>query len=324
MCQNVYHGRTATLMGQFEAAYRTIPDAEDIAAQLLKFSEIEIGDDADLQDDPTINNNALVEKRDEMDSTVSATGKHILCLNDFGWWAKLALGAPVTTGAGPYTHVFTLDLAPRPSALLELRLGPATGYRYERYLGMVLNELGWNVMEADQSFTTGLIGAVQVKPRPVAAYDAAPAARYAKSRACTKRGAIYDVDGASTLGEITKGAVTLTNDLEGQKIADGQEGFGCVLLGQPRLSGTLTALFAPGSVVDAAFAHSSKKLVMVSKNAAGTHSLTLTVPNVEFDRPKTTVKTSKGLVMDLNWRAHHVDGADPVTISLTNAVPNYN
>lgn len=319
----VFHGRTARLIAQFESEFRTLPDPA--AGQELKFSELTIGQNASLQDDPTINNVALMQKRDEMDSTADASGKHILCLNDFGFWLKLLLGAPVTTGAGPvYTHVYTLDLLPRPSALLEFIVGPAGGERFHRFLGMMLNELNWSVMEDDQSFTTGLIGAVEVKPFPVAAWDDEAAARWPKSRACTKRGHVYDVINASTLGDIAKASVAITNDLSGEALADNQEGFGQILLGQPMVTGSLEALYTQeASVYDAALTHTTKKLVLVSANAAGTHSLTLTVPNVEFDRPKQEVKTSKGLKVALNWRAHHVDGADPVTITLKNAVAAY-
>lgn len=320
----VFHGRTATLQGQFETEFRTPPVAP--GTQLLKFSKLTLGQDADLAEDPTINAQALMDKRDEQDSTVSGQGEHILCLNDIGWWLKLLLGAPVTSGAGPYTHVFTLSLADRPSALLELALtenDAAPSTRFQRFLGMMVNALSFDIMEAQQNFNTELVGAVEVKPFPVAAFDVTPGARYAKSRACTKRGNVYDVLGASTLGEISKASVKFSNDLEGQKLADGNEGFGSFLLGQPMVDGDVTVLFTPGTLVDAALAHTSKKLVLATGNSAGTHSLTTTIPNVEFDRPKMVIETSKGLTASLKWRAHHVDAADPVTVTLVNAIATY-
>ena len=59
------------------------------------------------------------------------------------------------------------------------------------------------------------------------------------------------------------------------------------------------------------------------KNKAGTNSLTLNIPNVEFDVPKREIKTSKGIVYDLNYRAHYVAGADPVTATLVNTIATY-
>jgi len=323
----VYHGRSTTLQGQFETAFRTAPVAP--ATQLLKFSEIDIGQDADLQDNPTINNQALMDKRTEMDHVISGKGKHILCFNDIGWWLKLLWGAPVTSGAGPYTHTFTLNLTDRPSALLELALtenDAAPSTRYHRFLGLMLNAMSWDVLEKDQSFETELMGAVEVKPFPVAAFDVTPAARYPISRACTKGGEVYDGANyaATTLGRISKASVRIFNDLEGFALADGQEGYGHIQLGQPMIEGSLSALFENATLLDHALAHTTKGLKLVSKSSDGAHSLKLTCPNVEFDRPHIVVNTSKGLVADgIKWRAHHVDAAAAPTIELINATPDY-
>src|SRR3546814_15260585 len=84
--------------------------------------------------------------------------------------------------------------------------------------------------------------------------------------------------------------------MSGDPLANGEEGFGVILLGQPAITGTLEALYTQeASVYDAALTGVTKKLVLVNANAAGTHSLTATFPTVEFDRPKREVKTTKGL-----------------------------
>src|SRR3546814_14590432 len=146
-----------------------------------------------------------------MDSSAYASGKHILDFNDCGWWLKLLCGAPVTTGTGPYTHVFTVTLDQRLSAMLEFVIGATGSEKFSQFLGMSLNELGWNVMAGDQSFTTGLIGAVEVKHFPTAVFDVAPAARYPPSRSYTKRGHISHVLNARTLGGITQAHNPRTN-----------------------------------------------------------------------------------------------------------------
>lgn len=323
----VYQGRTTTLAAQFATAFRTAPVTPN--TQLLKFSTLDIGQDADLEDNPTINSQALMDKRTEMDHVISGKGKHILCLNDIGWWLKLLWGAPVTTGLGPYTHVFTLSLTDRLDALIELALtenDAAPSTRFHRYLGVLLNALSWNVMEKDQSFETELIGAVEVKPFPVTAFDVTPTARMPTSRACTKGGEVYDGASvaASTLGKISKASVRIFNDLEGFALADGLEGYGHVQLGQPMLDGSLSALFENATLMDHALAHTSKGLKLVSKSADGAHSLKLDCANVEFDRPHIVIPSSKGLIADgIKWRAHHVDAAAAPTITLINATATY-
>lgn len=311
-----YYGRNSQLLQQLQAASRTAPAA---AAFAMKFSEIEIKDDMAYAEDNTIDNSsAFMNKRDDVDETFSASLTSILCLNDIGHWLTLLLGAPVTTGTGPYTHTFTLDLAARPYALLELSYAA----RFRRFLDVFANKMSWSVIEGDQNMKLELIPSVEVSPRPSATFDAAPTA-LAKNRACAKGGNVYDVSGASTLGKITKADVEISNDLDPQRLADGLAGYGDVSLGQPSISGTLSALLDSNtSILDYQEGHTSAALSLVSTNSAGDASLTLNLPAVEFDKAKHVVNTSKGLVLDgVAWRAHQ--HATAATIVLVNGVASY-
>lgn len=319
----VLHGRTATLSAGFETSYRNPGSTPQ--SQILKFSTLEIGQEAVLEDDPTINANPLAEKRTEMDSSASATVNAIICLNEIGLWLKLLLGPPVTTGGGPiYTHTYTLSLAARPSSWFEVTVGETPDQRLHRFLGVMLNQMSWDVMANAQSFTANLLGAVEVKPQPTTALDLTPSSRLAKRQACTKRANIFDVSGASTLGRISGCTIQWSNDLTPYSLADGQEGTGEITLGQPSVSGSISGLFENGTLFDHALTHASKKLVIVQGDSSGTRSLTTTIQNIEFDRPKLQINTSKGLVVEgLPWRAHHVSGAAAVTVVLTNDIPAY-
>src|SRR3546814_18479451 len=109
--------------------------------------------------------------------------------------------------------------------------------------------------------------------------------------------------------------------MSGDPLANGEEGFGVILLGQPAITGTLEALYTQeASVYDAALTGVTKKLVLVNANAAGTHSLTATFPTVAFDRPKREVKATKGLKVSRNWRAYQEPGSELPTFTVINAV----
>lgn len=323
MSNTTYFGGNAKLAGQLESTFRTAPGTP--AGQLLKFDSLKIGRNVDLQDNNTIAGQLLPFKRDEMDSAIQGSGTHILDLNDIGWWLTLLLGQSTTTGSGPYTHTFTLSFNPRPSATLELAMANASTSRYLDFLGMMLSEIEWDVLDKNQSFKTTLIGAVQ-SPFPATSTPlySAPASLWATLRACSKGGAIYDVSGSSTLGAITKGNVKISNDLQPQKLADGQEGYGQILLGTPMITGSLAAIFDDSTLMDAALSGTSKPLVLVSKNAAGNRSLTLNLPHVEFDRPQYEVKDRKAIIAEgINYRAHYLSGDAAPTIVLVNDVATY-
>ncbi len=313
------HGRMTQLLLQREVTFRTAPSA---AAFAMKYDTgFEFGNNDDRQEDPTINNDPLMVKQDAGDPVPTGSLPAILCLNDIGQWLALLWGAPVTTGAGPYTHTYTLSLNDRLSALLELGYLESGSELYERWLGVMVNTLSWNVLEAAQSINVGLMGAIQVDPKPGAVFDAAPTA-YAKNRACSKQGIVADVIGSNTLGNIVEASVEITNDLEGQSYADGLAGFGDFMLGQPAITGTLRGVFdtTSNNLFEHGQQQTSKALILQSKNKAGDATLTLTCPNVEFSEPKHKIESSKGLHVTVDYRAHA--GTAP-TIVLVNGIASY-
>ena len=312
----VRHGRDTQILLQRETSFRTAPGVP--AAFEMKFSTVDFGRQQQRDDDPTINANPLAEKQTVGDETPGGSIKAKLDLNDAGQWLSLLWGTPDTSGAGPYTHIFTVTLADRPSALLEL--GYLAAAKFPRWLGVMLDSMAWSVVDGDQSVDLNLIGATEVSPVPGAAFDAAPTA-YANNYACVKAGDVYDVQGASTLGKIASADVTIANDLEGKALADALPGYGAILLGQPAIGGNISALFETGTLFDHAFAQTSKAMTLVSKNAAGDASLTLNCPQVEFGEPKHSIQTSKGLVVETTWRAHKA--ATPATIVLVNGIASY-
>lgn len=311
----IRHGRnTQLLLQRNTGAYRAVP--APVGAFSMKFSELEMGRDPQRQEDPTITNSPLASKKDSGEPVFGGSIKAILCLNDIGQWLSLLWGAPVTTGAGPYTHTFTLDLSQRPDALLQL--GYINASKFPQWLGVMVNSLAWEVKEADQSFTVELMAGEETSPEPVVAFDAAPTV-YAKNRAVSKGGEVYDVDGASTLGRVTKASVTIANDNEGQNIADGTEGFGEVLVGQPAISGSVSVLFDDTvNIFDHGRDHTSKPMTLISANEAGDNWLKLILSAVEFGEIKHKVATSKGLVVDTEWSAHGT-----ATIELVNGIATY-
>lgn len=317
MPQHVFHGRSATLALQRETAFRTEPGTQ--AATLMPFHQSSFGRAPNRVDDPTLNGEPLANKRDESDASVDGELTSILDLNTIGHWLTLLWGAPETTGAGPYEHVFTLSLDERPSALLEYAYNAE---RYHRFLGVVVNSLAWNILEAEQNLTINLMGANEVKPRPSAAFDAGPSV-VAKARACAKGGQVFDVGGSSTLGDISAASVEITNDLDGQMLADGREGPGYFLLGQPAITGTLNGLFAGDGLTDIARNHETRPLSLVSKSADGAATLTLRIPQAEFDEPKQTIQSSRGIVHEMGYRSYGTPGEDRPTLTLENTVESY-
>lgn len=321
MTCDVYNGGNTVLEGQIETAYRTLPGTPN--SLKLKFSEFSFARNPARQEDPTIDGSVLAQKTDEVDESPSGTLTSIACLNDMTFWLHLLIGAPVTTGTGPgpYVHTYTLTRNCRPSALLQANMRTSqSAMRYRRFLGAMVNSLNWDVLADDQNISLDLLIATQPRPFPVAAFDTTPTS-LPKQRAAAANCSIYDVLGANTLGVMTGCSIAIENGLEGIKQADGRFGYGDVLMGDPKISGTLRALFRDGTIADFGEAHTTKKLVIATTSLDGAASCTITLPSVEFSEPAVAVSTKSGLVVETNWMAHAKAGDAPVTIVLTNSTP---
>lgn len=303
---------------QTEDVFRVIPDTPN--ATEIKFSSFEFGKEPEYVDDDTIKTQVLQDKPDYMDSVSSGTVSSILCLNDSGHWLKLLWGAPQTTdnSNGTYNHVYTLSTADRPSALVCLE--NASGAKFSRWNGVMLNTMSFNLGEIEQKVSYELMGCLQTLES--ASWDSS-ATELPKSRACAKSGIVYDIDGASTLGEVSSTSINITNDLQGQKLIDGQEGYGQILLGQPMVSGTASVLLASDdSMVEHAISETSKPMTLVSKTSDGSTQMHIHLPAVMFKEPKLTVDSSAGIIQELEWVAHAA-GANVPVITLINQVASY-
>ena len=316
---NVFHGRSARLCGQLESTFRTAPASP--AGLVVPFTTLDFGREPNRVDDGTMNGEPLANRRDETDSQTSGSLNSILDLHSIGFWLALLWGRPTTTSSsdGKYKHVFTCTLAERPSALLALSYNRE---RFHRFLGTVVNQMSWNIVEAEQNLTVNLMGGAEVLPRPTASWnDSAPI--YQKARACAKGGQVFDTDGSSTLGDISAASVQITNDFEGQMLADGNEGPGYFLLGQPAITGTLSGLFKGSGLTDIARANETRPLSLISRNADRSAVMTLRLPYAEFDEPKQSIQSPRGIVHEIGYRAYGIAGGDRPTITLENSVASY-
>lgn len=315
---DTYKGSDFNFLAQLNGgAYRAVPTP--VGALALKFSEAVLDRKPVRQNDPTITSFVVPEKSDEVDETPDGSLTAIACLNDALFWFTMMFGAPDTTGAGPYVHTFTLTNDCKPDALFELsalRSGGVTPW-VDRYLGGMVKSWQWDLMSVEQNWMFELLMAAQVRPKPATKFDATPT-RLDKARAMAAKGLIYDVFGASTLGKISGATVNLNLNPQPMPLADGLSGYSDVQPGDIELSGTVTALFTDAGLAVAADTHTSKKLVLETASKAGTESLKLTIPAVEFGEPAMEVRTRMGIVRQYNWKAHgHVD---PITLVLTNGI----
>jgi len=322
MSCDVYKGRDFTLLGKFNAGvYGALPTG---TALRLKFSTVTLDRAPVLNDDPTIIPGVvLLEKQDEIDETPTGSLTTIACMNETLYWMKALFGAPVSTGTAPnLIRTFTMNGLCKPDMLLELYgIVPQSDpeeYRVRQFLGGLVNTWEWDLMAEDQSMTFGLIMARQVRPFPTDPFDIAPT-MLAKQRAMASKADAYDVEGASTLGKVTGITLSLNQNYDPKRLADGVTGYGDVLQGTPTFTGTITTLFTEGGLSEYSEDRSSHPLTLVSESAGG-QRIEINLPNVVFNEIAHEVGSVNSLERQYNWTAFDTVGGDPVTVVVTNNV----
>lgn len=218
-------------------------------------------------------------------------------------------------------HVFPIDLADRPSALLEL--GHTDIAKFYRALGCKLNKLSFDIAAKEQNIALDIIGASETEE--VSAWDATPAS-YASARACGHGGAIGN-GSSGALGTITAGTFSLDNGMTGKKVVTSppQEGFGLIDQGELMLSGDIEAVFDGASAYALARAGTSTRMRIGSSAQSGSDvfSLYWDMPNVEFIEKVVPKEGKSGLFAKLDWKAHRDTAGNLPLVTLINDVTAY-
>lgn len=321
----ILNGATSRIQAMFQGA--SLSDVPVSPAALdLPFQESEWNRNPVYTDNDTMNSGELDYAQELTDYAPSITLAAPYCLNSIGFFLKMLLGAPVTTGAGPtYTHVFTFNNCPLPTALFEAlqRVPCDTGLDRERYLGVALNQMSWDPMAQKPTFACEFIAGRPVIPAPEADFDDTPT-RLPMLMAVSRAAVIADVIGSSTLGQIAASQVTLNNRLEGIPLADGNPGNGQIIrANKPLLSGSLTALWETGTLYDHARSRVSKALKIVAKDASGAYSMTTSLPKVKFAESPKPLNVRGGIRTQHAWTAHYEDGDAAPTVTLVNTTATY-
>lgn len=319
---SLFNGSTSRIVAQLQgASLRDVPVTP--AALDLPFQEAEFNANPVYTDNDSFNAGELDYAQEKTDESPTATLTAPYCLNSIGFFLTLLLGAPNTTGAGPYTHVWTLNNCALPTALFEAIQRVPCGVDADRMrmLGMALNQMAWDPMAQKQTFQCEFIaGSVSY---PGADFDS-DAARLPMLMAVARSAVIADVIGASTLGQIVAAQATINNRLEGVPVADGFAGNGQIIRSnKPMCSGSVTALWESDTVYAHAKSRVSKALRIVAKDASGVYSMTSLFPKVKFAEAPKPLNVRGGIRTQHSWMAHYEDGDAAPTVTLVNQVESY-
>ncbi len=136
-------GARSLMAAAFETSYGTPPLS---GYMQMPFASTSLG-----AEQPLLGSELLGYGRDPLapiKDAVTADGDVVVPIDAeaFGFWLKAAFGDPVTTGTGPYTHVFTSGSWTLPSLSIETAMPEVP--RFAMYSGCVLDQLSWQMQRS--------------------------------------------------------------------------------------------------------------------------------------------------------------------------------
>lgn len=310
-------GAHAQLLGAFEAAYGNAPGGN---FHTLPFVSCDIGSQQPLEasDVLGLGRDPAPPSRD----VITAEGQITVPvdLRSIGFWLKGLFGPPVTTGTGPYNHVYTSGADTLPSLALEV--GHPQVPRYFLNLGCLVNSLnlGW----APSGKANATLALIAQGETDAATSSGGTPTTQGLQRFHQFQGRIRK-DGAA-LANITAAELTYANNLDPVRVIRDDGKIEGADLGVASCTGNLAARFADMVLLDAATDGTAMALEFAWVIDAD-RSLTIALPSVFLPKPRIPISGPAGIEARFDWQAAKPDIVAPggafVTVTLKNDIASY-
>ena len=308
------YGANAQLLGKFETVYGTPPTGNYIK---FPFVSCDLGSEQGL-----IASDLLGQGRDPSQpirDVIRVEGNVVVPvdLRNFGHWLKALLGAPTTTGSGPYTHTFVSGASSLPSIALEVGMPEVPIFFMEA--GIRANSAQLNFARSGAANAT-LNCIAQGEAKATTTGGGTPTVA-SLTRFNQFQGSIKK-DGVQ-LGNVTGAQLTYSNNLERIETirSDGKiDGADPTIAA---LTGNIEVRFADTTLIDAATDNTPLELAFAYTIDAD-KSLTFTAHEVYLPKPKLAISGPGGVQATFDWQAAKATSpARMLTVVLKNDVASY-
>lgn len=307
------YGANAQLLGSFETLYGTPP-----ANGFIKFPFVssQLGSEQGL-----IASDLLGTGRDPaqpMRDVINVEGDVVVPvdLRNFGHWLKTLLGAPTTSGTGPYVHTYHSGATNLPSLSLEIGMPEVSAFFMN--MGVRVNSMQLTFARSGGANAT-LNCIAQGESRAAASAGGTPSeaviTRFNQFQGSVKK------DGTQ-LGNVTGAQLTYSNNLEKIETirSDGKiDGADPTIAA---LTGSIDVRFADTTLIDAA-TNNTPVALEFGYVIDASRSLLFTAHQVYLPKPKLAISGPGGVQASFNWQAAKPDAGQMLTVTLTNDEEDY-
>lgn len=309
-------GSMSQLMGGIkETTYGTTPSTP--TGYSLPFVSTTLKGERNLVASKVIRGNRNPTAPDQGNTNVGGNVVVPVDLIGIGYWLEMLLGAPTTTGVGPYVHTFKVPTSV-PSWVIELGYLDIT--KYLVYNGCKAESIAFKFGgDEELTATVELLGAKETAG--TASIDAT-----VSTFTITKFGNFQAAvtEGGSSIATVQEINMTIKNNLDANTFCIGGSGIRPSLPeGVVAVSGSIKAMFEDLTLLNKAINGTESSLVVTL--TSGTSSLVLAVDELLYRRNAPGVPTPGGIWVDLPFEGYYSDDADASAFQavLTNSQATY-
>ncbi len=230
----------------------------------------------------------------------------------YGRILKHIFGGAATTGAGPYTHTFTIGALPAGMVIEKYFPDITATNKYQVFNGCKINQ--FRLSCGTEGMIDASISVMGAKETAAAAsIDATP--RDLGHYAFDAFKAVIN-EGGSALGYATKLDLVFENNLDPNAfVIDGTGQRYSLSEGQSKVSGTLTAIFESMTLYDLAVAGTERALSIefsrgTGAGTVGNEKCTFLIDELRYRRQGPIVQGPTGLLVELPFVGYYGDDAD--------------
>jgi hypothetical protein len=310
-------GFNKTARGMFEVTYGTTPAIASNEMVQLPFNSFTIGSDEELISPATIRGNRFDAEPAFGNISVAGSATVPLDVRNIGYWLKLLLGAPVTTGSGTYTHTFDPS-ATLPSMSMEVGFSDISSYHI--FDGVKVNGMSMSFQKSQElTAEIDMLGKAETVATSTA--DA-----YAKQLVFDRFNAkgISLKKGGSAITTVRKLDISIRNDLASDIYCIDGTGFRNSL---PEtgftVEGSMEVLFEDQVIYNQAINGTETSLQVTL--TSGTNTLVIDIYELKFPRKPPNSSGNAPVFLDLPFKAYFQDNAQnvPIRVTLVNNVSSY-
>lgn len=239
-------------------------------------------------------------------------------LDAIGYWLRLLMGTPVTTGTTDFTHVFKTGAQTLPSVTIEKGLGTLPDFR--RLVGVRGGSMELNFRPGEVVQTMRIAGIGIAHARADTSIDNTPTVL--PFSPITGPQAKIEREGMA-LGYVTEATLRMSNGLEEIRAANGTQGIKEAAAGLVTVDGSLGVRLAERVVPADAEGDASVDLVL-GYSVSATRSLMFRVPGMLLEMSDYPIQGRNGIQASYNFVAQKSAGVGAkLAVTLKNQMASF-